>query len=215
MEGRLKTFEEKLKKSHQNDEATFRLLKEQTQKLLESVEAQKADKDELAAKRKKELKALEQAVLGEIGTQSENYFEAGSKVHADFDDKSAHLRNELLADKKEREANTSALVASVSDEISLIQGELFAERKNREEAYDKIIKKLGLEVLRLNDTLNQEKKVREETHNQLRSMLAGMKIRLSGAAEVPLTHPGRAPQQTREPRLPLQAARRNRLQSVS
>lgn len=184
VEQRLKNFDERLKKSYQNDEATFKLLKEQTQKIVDTIEAQKTEKDELAAKRRKDLKNLEQNIILEINAHSENYLETGSQISQNFDDKSGALRSDVLNDRKEREANTSSIFSTVSDEVSLIQGELFAERKNREEAYDKIIKKLGLEVLRLNDTLNQEKKIREETHSHLRSMLIGMKTRLHSAIEV-------------------------------
>lgn len=184
VEQRLRSFDERLKKSFQNDEATFKLLKDQTQKIVDTIEAQKSEKDELAAKRRRDLKNLEQNIILEINTQSENYLDTGNQISQNFDEKAGGLRSDVLNDKKEREANTNGIFSTISDEVSLIQGELFAERKNREEAYDKIIKKLGLEVLRLNDTLNQEKKIREETHGQLRSMLAGMKSRLQGALEV-------------------------------
>lgn len=184
VEQRLKNFDEKLKKSYQNDEATFKLLKEQTQKIVDTIEAQRLEKDELAAKRRRDLKVLEQNIALEIQNHSENYLETGVQINQNFDEKSNALRSDVLNDRKEREANTTSIFSTVSDEVSLIQGELFAERKNREEAYDKIIKRLGLEVLRLNDTLNQEKKIREETHGQLRSMLVGMKTRLHGALEV-------------------------------
>lgn len=151
---------------------------------MDTIEAQRNEKDELAAKRRKDLKTLEQHIILEINAQSECYLETGGQINQNFDDKANGLRTDVLNDRKEREANTNSIFSTVSDEVSLIQGELFAERKNREEAYDKIIKKLGLEVLRLNDTLNQEKKIREETHGQLRSMLVGMKTRLHSALEV-------------------------------
>lgn len=184
VEQRLKNFDERLKKSYQNDEATFKLLKEQTQKIVDTIEGQRAEKDELAAKRRKDLKSLEQNIHLEINAHSENYLETGAEISQNFDDKANALRSDVLNDRKERESNTNSIFSTVSDEVSLIQGELFAERKNREEAYDKIIKRLGLEVLRLNDTLNQEKKIREETHGQLRSMLVGMKTRLHSSLEV-------------------------------
>ena len=184
VEQRLRNFDERLKKSYQSDEATFKLLREQTQKIIDTVEEQKTEKDELAAKRRKNLKSLEQNIILEVNTQSENYIDTGNQISQNFDDKANALRGDVLGDRKEREANTTSIFSTISDEVSLIQGELFAERKNREEAYDKIIKKLGLEVLRLNDTLNQEKKIREDTHGNLRSMLAGMKSRLHGALEV-------------------------------
>jgi len=159
------------------------LLKDQTQKILETIEAQKSEKEALSAKRRRDLKTLEQNIVLEVNNQSESYFETGTQISNGFDDRAGGLRSEILLEKKERDNNTANLYSSISDEISLIQGELFAERKNREEAYDKIIKKLGLEVLRLNDTLNQEKKIREESHNQLRSMLVGMKTRLTSSLE--------------------------------
>lgn len=184
IEQRLRAFDERLKKSFQSDEATFKLLKDQTQKIVDTLEAQRTEKEELAAKRRKDLKTLEQNINLEINSQSDNYLETGGMINQNFDDKANGLRSDVLNHRKEREANTNSIFSTVSDEVSLIQGELFAERKNREEAYDKIIKKLGLEVLRLNDTLNQEKKIREETHGQLRSMLVGMKTRLHSALEV-------------------------------
>jgi hypothetical protein len=184
VEQRLRNFDDRLKKSYQSDEATFKLLREQTQKIIDTVEEQKTEKDELAAKRRRDLKNLEQNIILEVNTQSENYMDTGNQISQNFDDKANALRSDVLGDRKEREANTTGVFSTISDEVSLIQGELFAERKNREEAYDRIIKKLGLEVLRLNDTLNQEKKIREETHGGLRSMLAGMKSRLHGAVEV-------------------------------
>lgn len=184
VEQRLKNFDERLKKSYQSDEATFKLLKEQTQKIIDTVESQKQEKDELAAKRRKDLKTLEQNIILEVNTHSENYLDTRNQISVNFDEKASALRGDVLNDRKERDVNTNAVFSTISDEISVIQGELFAERKNREEAYDKIIKKLGLEVLRLNDTLTQEKKIREETHSQLRGMLVGMKTRLQGAIEV-------------------------------
>lgn len=184
MEQRLRNFDEKLKKSFQNDEATFKLLKEQTQKILEGIESQRAEKEALAHKRRKELKSLEQNIILEVSTQTGNYYESGSIISQSFEEKTGALRNDVLTDRKERDATAANLLSNVSDQVSIIQGELFAEKKNREEAYDKVIKKLGLEVLRINDTLNQEKKIREESHNQLKSMLLSMRSRLTAGLEV-------------------------------
>lgn len=184
MEQRLKNFDDKLKRSFQNDEATFKLLKEQTQKIIEGIESQRAEKEVMAQKRRKELKTLEQNIILEVTSQTGNYLESGSIISQSFEEKTGALRNDVLADRKERDATATNLLSNVSDQVSIIQGELFAEKKNREEAYDKVIKKLGLEVLRINDTLNQEKKIREESHNQLKSMLLSMRSRLTANLEV-------------------------------
>lgn len=184
IENRLKTYEDRMKKSYQNDEATFKLLKEQTQRVVETIDSHKSEKDELASKRKKDIKTLENSVLNQINGQTEHYYEAQNQLNSTFDQKSNALRTEIINDKKERESNVSNLYSNITDEISLLQGELFAERNNREESYDKLIKRLGLEVLRINDTLTQEKKIREESHNQLISSLSSMRNRMVHAIEV-------------------------------
>ena len=214
VEQRLKNFDDRLKKSYQNDEATFKLLKDQTQKIIDTVEAQRNEKDELTEKRRKDLRNLEENIILEINSQTENYLVTGGQINQNFEEKAINLRSDVMSDRKDRETNTNSIFSSVSDEVSLIQGELFAERKNREEAYDKIIKKLGLEVLRLNDTLNQEKKIREETHSNIRSMLVGMKTRLHSSLEVDEGDLGRKKEQTWQPGLLVQTSRRNRIEGI-
>ena len=66
VEQRLKNLEEKLRKSYQNDEAIFKIFKEQTQKIMETVESQKSEKEALSVKRRKEIKTLEQNILLEV-----------------------------------------------------------------------------------------------------------------------------------------------------
>lgn len=66
MEQRLKTLNEKMKKSYQNDEAIFKIFKEQTQKIIDTLESQKNEKEALGSKRRKELKTLEQNIVYEV-----------------------------------------------------------------------------------------------------------------------------------------------------
>lgn len=173
-ENRQKELDDRIRKSHQNDEATFKLFKEQILKLQEALSSQKVARELLDDKKAAELKMLDTNINLDINVERQERKEAESEINKMFEDKMGRQRLEMNQENKNREIVESNTTSTLTDQISIIQGELFAERKNREETYDKIIKKLGNDVLRVNDVLNNEKKTREESHSGLLKMLEEM-----------------------------------------
>lgn len=155
----MRTIEEKIRKSYQNDEANFKIFKDKVSRIGESLKSQVNGREILEQAKEKEVKVLENNFGMQLSLEKQSRREFESDFIREFDDKMGRLRLEMVDERKENDSKISNMLNNVSDELSLIQGELFAERRAREETYDKIIKKLGGDVLRLNDILNSEKKV--------------------------------------------------------
>jgi len=158
-EQRLRNLEEKIRKSYQNDEATYKILKEQVEKLEEALSNQKQARQLVSQRNDKELKVIETNLNIQNNVDRQSKREAENELLGNFDGKLNSLRADMISDKRENDGKMASLLGNISDELSMIQGELYAERKSREENYDSVIKKLGNWVLKLDTMVNNEKRV--------------------------------------------------------
>ena len=155
----MRAIEDKLRQSYQNDEANFKIFRDQIAKLNDNIKKQVSEREAQEEKKETDVRSMEANFSLQLNIEKQSRKEFEVEFNKEFEEKVSSLRTDMVADRKERDVKISNMLSNISDELSLIQGELFAERRSREETYDGIIKKLGADVLRINDLLNRESKV--------------------------------------------------------
>lgn len=166
-EHRVKAIYDKITKSHTNDEARIKLLKESISKLGEDFYSEKAMRELFEAKKEKGLKTLEGNLAQLVSEDEIDRRELEANVTKQMEDKFAGIRHEIITEKKRKDITENSSIKGLNDTLSTLQGMISEERKNREEGYELQIKKLGDEILRINEALSVARRNREDTHNKI------------------------------------------------
>lgn len=179
-EQRVKLIHDKMTKSHQNDEARIKMLKESITKQSDDFYAEKANRELFESRKEKGLKGLEGKLASQVSEDELDRRELENNVNRHIEDKFTNVRHEILGEKKRKDFTEGTSIKNLNDGITQLQSMISDERKNRydfidkflikkkrEEGYEILIKQLGDEILRLNEGLSVARRNREDYHNKI------------------------------------------------
>eukprot|EP01065_Artemidia_motanka_P025589 TRINITY_DN30586_c0_g1_i1.p1 TRINITY_DN30586_c0_g1~~TRINITY_DN30586_c0_g1_i1.p1 ORF type:complete len:315 (+),score=117.71 TRINITY_DN30586_c0_g1_i1:49-993(+) len=182
-EQRLADLEARLGDVEQRDEASWRAVNGQVDKLREAVDTQQKTHDVLDERKAKELQLLESTLQVELGAEKQERREVETCMLRQIDERLSQLREDVVVDVRRREDGLTQRHDEISTSIESLGAKIDRTRQLGDDRCAQVASMLREEVARLSNMLGMERKLREETESTMCKMLEDMCIKLEREIE--------------------------------
>jgi len=180
LQDRMKKLDERLTASQDASTKKFNVLKEGMAIFQDTLKSETAHRDALKESKDQETVRVDAALQEVLQSEQDARKVAEQRILKVFEEKSAHLKDEIGHSGKERMDNEAKLRRFLEVDIPKLYEGLKEEVENRELMEHRMLKKAMDEVTKLQGAVLAEKKAREETEEAILAMMEDVVSKMQG-----------------------------------